>query len=581
MDQVSEVREKIDLVSLISEYLPLKKAGRNFKMNCPFHGEKTPSFVVSPERQIWHCFGCGKGGDAFTFLMEYENMEFPEALRILAKKTNVELRSFGDATQYSQKEKIYDVNKLTKKFYNYLLTKHIVGKPALTYLLEKRKLNKALIDTYSLGYSPRGNLLSNYLIKKKNYNQKDLIDAGLVFSSMGRAYDFFRGRIMFPLSDHRGNIVGFSGRALTDKDQPKYINTKDTIVYHKGNLFFGLDSAKEEIKSKNQAIIVEGEFDVLSCKALGIKNVVAIKGTALTEAQANLLSRFTQKVTLCLDKDKAGFEATKRSLGPLEKNNLTTTIVLLGSKDPDEAIKEDPVAFKKAIKNDMNVYDFLISEIASSYDKKSAEGKKKITEELLPFISQIGNEVVKEHYLKKLADTIETSYEAINREIDKIKREQIKEESIISKTKRARREILEEYLLSLIIQSENPKKIIEKEKKFMSQYKFNVDSLAKILDYLKMYFNKEEKFNPKKFSSIIPNELTDTYNISSIYPLPKFENKEVYYKEIEKIINELLTFHIKNKMEAVSAKLRENKDVNKQRLLQKEFSELVSLLPKS
>ncbi|MEX2012831.1 MAG: DNA primase, partial [Candidatus Levyibacteriota bacterium] len=333
MDDVSRVREKIDIVSFISEYIPLKKAGRNFKAPCPFHNEKSPSFVVSPERQIWHCFGCGKGGDVFTFLMEYDNMEFVEALRTLAKKAGIPLAEGGfDSGVSSKKEKIYQINKLTLDFYQYLLTKHNVGKIALEYLLKERKLTPAIMNTFSLGFSPKvGNALCNYLINKKKYKREDLIEAGLATYQNSRLVDFFRGRIMFPLFDHRDNVVGFAARVLKTQniEGSKYINSRETLVYHKGELFFGLNIAKEEIKREQQAIVVEGELDAISCFMQGVKNVVAIKGTALTEKQAVLIGRFSPKVTLCLDMDSAGFEATKRSLPILEKAGLTTTVIVL------------------------------------------------------------------------------------------------------------------------------------------------------------------------------------------------------------------------------------------------------------
>ena len=585
MDQVSQVREKIDIVSLISEYVSLKKTGRNFKANCPFHSEKTPSFVVSPERQIWHCFGCSKGGDAFTFLMDYENMEFPEALRTLAKKAGVDIGDFSFAKgEYSKKEKIYDLNKVVARFYNFLLTKHPIGKKALSYLLKERNLSLALINTYSLGFSPSDNSLSNYLITKKGIKAFDLFEAGISYSRNGKAFDFFKNRIMFPLSDQRGNIVGFSGRALSDHDQPKYINTKETAVYHKGSLFFGLDHSREEIKKENQAIVVEGEFDCLACFKIGIKNVVAIKGTALTENQANLLARFTDKVTLALDQDTAGFEATKRSLSVLEKNGLTITVIPSKGKDPDEAIKSDWVSFKKALKNDVNVYDYLLTSLISENDRETVEGKKKITDELLPLIFQIGNEVVKEHYIKKLAGSIDTSSDSLNREIEKIKGEKSKNEIFISKKdKRGRREILEEYLLSLIIQNENPKELMESSSKFISLYKFEIPAFAKIIESLKHYFKKHEKLNVKNFSKALPSELVPFFDRSYLLLIPKFEAEAKFLKEIEKVEDELLTFYIKQRVNETGAEIKEktkDKKTADVKNLQKEISRLLLLLPK-
>lgn len=557
MDQVSEIREKIDLPTLISEYIPLKKAGSNFKTNCPFHQEKTPSFVVSPERQIWHCFGCGKGGDAFSFLMEYENMDFPEALRELAKKTGVKLEESGfNKNVSSQKEKIYKLNSLSAKFYNFLLTKHKIGKEAINYLLKKRGLNLSLINTYSLGFSPHDSSLSKFLIDKKGYKKEDLIEAGLSDIRLGKVTDFFRGRIMFPLTDHRGNIVGFSGRSLEDNVQSKYINTKDTVVYHKGSLFFGLDSAKDEIKKKESAIVMEGEFDVLSAFKNGIKNAVAIKGTALTESQANLLSRFTKKVILCLDMDEAGLDATKRSLEQLEKAGLSIDILTLKEKDPDEQLKKDPGVFKKAVKDAQSVYDFLILKTLSTADTKSADSKRKITEELLPIFSHIENEVVKEHYLRTLADKLNTSFDSLLKEIEKIKTQKQKEEIVvIQKDKKPRRETLEQFYLSLFLQNENPKDFLEKEKDFLKGYEFESLAVGRIFEAALPYFEKNTKPNLKKFAQKLPQELIAALDLSFLYPLPKFESQELADHYLIKVKEELEFYKTKSEKISQIAKI--------------------------
>ena len=587
MDQASDVREKIDIVSFISEYLPLKKAGRNFKANCPFHNEKSASFMVSPERQIWHCFGCQKGGDVFTFLMDYENMEFPEALRALAKKAGVDLKSFSfDNQLLSEKEKIYSLNRHALKFYQYILLKHPLGKKAMDYLKEKRDLSDKLIETFSLGVSPSsGSALSNYLIDKKGYKKQDLYLAGLAFENGGRTVDFFRGRLMFPLSDHRGNIVGFSARILDENsDSPKYINTKETSVYHKGSLFFGLDNAKDEIKIKQQAILVEGEFDVITCFKEGIRNVVAIKGTALTENQVTLLSRFTPKITLCLDMDEAGFEATKRSLPIIEKKSLTTTIVVMqNGKDPDEAIKNNPGAFKKALKEDIGVYDFLIAKLLSIYDRKTSVGKGKIVEEMKPLLGAIGNEVVKEHYIKKLSKEIDTSLESVTKEIDKYHEVQKAEKvSVGTQDKRKRREVLEEYLIALIVQSQDINLALEKANKILLDYKFHIPSYQKIMEFMTQVLKKVGKFDGKKISNGLPNELLKSFDSCYLFPLPGFNNEEKYFDELEKMANELFEIDIKDKRKEISQKIKENEENEDEvEKLNKEYSHLSSLLPKS
>lgn len=545
MDEVSAVREKIDIVSFIAEYLPLKKYGRNFKVPCPFHNEKSPSFVVSPERQIWHCFGCGKGGDAFTFLMEYENMEFVEALRTLAKKAGVALTERGfEPGQSFKKDNIYSINKLALDFYHYLLVNHNVGKTALEYLLKTRKLSPAILDTFSLGFSPSaGNALCNFLINKKKYKREDLIDAGLATYHNGRLVDFFRGRIMFPLFDHRDNVVGFAARVLQSKDieGSKYINSRETLVYHKGEMFFGLNIAKEEIKKLQQAIVVEGELDVISCFMNGVKNAVAIKGTALTEKQATLIGRFSPKVSLCLDMDSAGFEATKRSLPILEKAGLTTTVIVLpNGKDPDDAAREDIISFKKAVKEDIGVYDFMLSSFVEKFDIGTVDGKKKITDEMLPLIANIQNEIVKEHYIKKLSREIDISEQSLFKQMEKSKKaDKSLSFSVSKKDKRERKEIVEEYLMALIVQSGDVKKYFNKTMFLLEGYEFKEASYGKIIDRLRKFLDENSTLKIEEFARIIPGELLATLDIWMLLPLPKFADELSFEEEIDKMGQEL------------------------------------------
>ena len=597
MDDVARIRERIDIVSLISEYIPLKKMGRNFKALCPFHTEKTASFVVSPERQIWHCFGgCAKGGDAFTFLMEYEKLEFIEALRILAKKTGVELGSSNfQAGLSARKEKIYILNKIALEFYHFVLTKHPAGKQAINYLLNERKIDIRLIETFKLGFSPKsGTSLSNYLINKKKFKKQDLLEASLAFTKSdlafekdGKVFDFFKNRVMFPLFDHRGNVVGFSGRAIdTNYYGGKYINTRETLVYHKGSMFFGLNMAKDEIKKQDRAIVVEGEFDAISLYSLGFKNVIAIKGTALTEDQVNLLSRFTKTISLCFDQDQAGYEATKRSVSVLEKKGFSiSAVVITNGKDADEAIKNDPFAFKKAVKDSYSVYDYIFDHTFALLNKNSIDSKRQISNELLPIIHNIENEIVKEHYLKKLCFALETSYESLTKELERIAKKEIINKDIVfdKKYKRSRKEVLEEYLLALIIQNENPKEALEKAKKILEDYKFEVLPFQKIIIHIIRYCEKQERFDGSKFLALLPQELVQAFDACFLFPLPKFANNIKIKEEVEKVARELRALFLRNKIQLIAQNLKnEEKDQNsrKKESLEKELSSLISLLSK-
>lgn len=583
MDEVAQIREKIDIVSFISEFIPLKKAGRNFKANCPFHTEKSPSFMVNPERQIWHCFGCQKGGDIYSFLMEYERLEFPEALRMLAKRTGIVLPERpSQIAQGSKKEKIYQLNHLAREYYHFVLTRHSAGQKARDYL-EERGVTPKIIETFMLGFAPdAGNALTKYLIDKKLFPSLDLIDAGLAIQYTERVRDFFRGRLIFPLVDHRDNVVGFSGRVL-DKNATtaKYINTRDTLVYHKGDHVYGLNITKEAIRKANQVIICEGEFDVISCFHHGIANVVGVKGTALTENQVNLLARYAAKITFCFDGDKAGQEAIKRSLLVVEKKGLMPTVIEIPSgKDPDDALRADPGLFKKAAREDTGVYDYLLKKAVAAVNPETAEGKKQISDELLPLISAIKNEIIKEHYLRKSASLLETSYDSITKEMEHLT---IKEHKAAIKTlspvKRPKEEILEEYLLSLIIQSDDPKAVAQKAVSWLSNSLSKERAYQKILYHLLDHFTKVDSFDSQKFIHSLPIELVTSYDTSLLYPLPHFEDQQKLLSEVEKVASSLRASYTHQKMKqlAKEIKIKETEGLEKEvEELKKEYSRLAS-----
>ncbi|HVA96137.1 MAG TPA: DNA primase [Candidatus Acidoferrales bacterium] len=560
MDQVSQIREKIDIVSFISEFIQLKKAGRNFKANCPFHGEKTPSFVVSPERQIWHCFGCGKGGDIYTFLMEYERLEFPEALRTLAKRAGVELQTQErDSGLATQKERLYQINSLTKEYYHYVLTKHPAGKRALAYL-KNRGVSEKIIDTFMLGFAPTRNALTKYLLNKKKFVREDLVAAGVVFQRGYDVVDFFRGRLMFPLIDHRDNVVGFAGRIL-DKDETtsKYINTRETLIYHKGEQFYGLNVTKDAIRRTNQAIIVEGEFDVISCFENGIANVVAVKGTALTESQVNLLGRFAQKITFCFDGDKAGQEAIKRSLAVVEKKGLTPTVIEIpGGKDPDEALQKEPGLFKKAAHEDVNIYDYLFEKTLASVAIETVDGKKQFADLLLPVIATVKNEIIKEHYIKKISSELDTSYESIVRELEKIQQPRVtKQQEVQEKQKRSKEELLEEYLLALIVQNEAPKKALEHAMNVLTEVMPKERAYHKIMDHLLSHFAKQTNFDSNSFGEGLPKELVPTYDTCFLVALPHFIDEEHVLEEVRKTAMQLRRVYIQKKLKALAVEIKQ------------------------
>ena len=421
MSDIDEIKSRLNIVDVIGKRVTLKKTGRNFKGLCPFHNEKTPSFIVSPERESWHCFGCQKGGDIFAFVMEYDHVDFVEALEELAELAGVKLtRRTGDTPESKQKQKIFEVNHLASEYYQYILTKHPLGGKALDYL-KNRGVSDKSIKTFGLGYSPNSwDALSNYL-KKKGYDSQILDVAGL--TSHGR-YDMFRGRVMFTLKDHRGNVVGFSGRVLDPAvKEAKYINTSETPVYTKSRILFGLDVTKAAIQKEHEAIVMEGELDLISSFQAGISNVIAIKGSALTEGHVNLIRRYTEKLVFALDSDLAGDAASRRGIEIADRAGLDMRVVILPSgKDPDEAVRENASAVKKAIQEAVPIYDYFISSAVKRFDTSSAFGKKKVSEELLPILAKIENPIVQGHYIKKLGNTLDTTEETIMESMRRLSR---------------------------------------------------------------------------------------------------------------------------------------------------------------
>jgi DNA primase len=558
VDQLDEIRSKIDIVQLISEYLPLKKSGRNFKALCPFHSEKTPSFIVSPERQIWKCFGCGLGGDIFKFLMEYEKMEFGEALRTLAKRAGVKLAPYRPGPQEEEKEKLYQINHLASEFYHYLLF-HPIGKKALDYILG-RGIKIESLKLFKIGYAPSFPFsLQKFLAGKKGYNIADLFKTGLVVRQKEKVIDFFRDRLIFPLRDHRGNVVGFSGRIIGaggEKSGPKYINTPETLVYHKGELLYGLEITKEKIKKENQAVIVEGELDLISSYQIGIENIVAIKGSALTEPQLKLLKRFCESICLALDQDIAGDMASRRGIEIADSYNFLIKVVRIPQgKDPDELARKDPSLLKKAIKEAIPVYDFFIDSAFLRFKGNTPDEKRKIGEEVLPVLAKISDEIIKNYYLKLLARRLEVSEEAVLAQLNKIKEEPVFSRRQFSKREernKTRREILEEYLFSLSFQKREPEILIKKEIKEL----IKTPHLIRIIEVLEEFFKKEKgRFKSEDFVKNLPSELLEIFNNFYLRDLKNIDDEAWVKREIERTLLELEKITLKEELKNLSREI--------------------------
>lgn len=410
--QVDEIKSKLDIVDVIQEYIQLKPAGANWKANCPFHNEKTPSFMVSRDKQIFHCFGCGEGGDVFTFVQKIENVDFPEALNLLAQKAGVKLKKL-DPAMGSQKTKLMDICRLAAEFFHKALLSSREGQLARDYVA-KRKLSPETLEEFKIGYAPDSwDLLLN-LLRRRGYQDNDIFLAGLeVKNGRGQLYDRFRQRLMFPINDNHGNVVGFTGRILDSSKENqggKYVNTPQTLIYNKSLVVYGLDKAKQEIKKQDLAVVVEGNMDVIASHQAGVKNVIASSGTALTLEQLKILQRYTNNIALCFDADLAGQTAAERGIDTALSLGINVRIITLPKdlngqavKDPDDCIKQGVGYWQEAIKKSQQVMEFYFAKVFQRFDPNDSVGKKEIAAKLLKQIAKLPSRLEQNHWLGQLS----------------------------------------------------------------------------------------------------------------------------------------------------------------------------------
>ena len=453
---ISEIKGRLSILDVVQPYVPLTKAGRNYKGLCPFHNEKTPSFMVSPELGMFKCFGCGVGGDLFEFIQQIEGVDFSEALKILGDKAGVEVKSSkkdqAAAAAESLRDRLVAINALATEFYHYILTKHQIGKKALNYL-HKRGIADKTIKDFKLGYAPNSWQSVGDFLVKRGKRLEDVLAVGLVIrGDSGRTHDRFRGRIMIPFINLLGEVVGFTGREIVG-GEPKYLNSPESSLFTKSNFLFGLNASRLEIKKAEQAVLVEGHFDFLAPYQAGFKNLVAAGGTALTLGQLNLLKRYTKNINLCFDGDKAGDLAMRRAINLAERLGFNVRLVILPPefKDPDECVQKDPEAFAKAIKSPLNAYDFYLQSAAKRLDLTDVVGKKEAGAFLLPLLREIANPIEQSHYLQKVAEMLAVSVEVVTKSmrtaVPEREFETAQEEKVITGLPR------EDLLLSLLLKS--------------------------------------------------------------------------------------------------------------------------------
>lgn len=416
------MKERSDIVEIVSGYVSLKKAGRNYVGLCPFHSEKTPSFTVSPDRQMYHCFGCGVGGDVFSFIETQEGLTFPEAVKRLAERAGVELPAnvgpAGQKRSIDDRKALLSVNADAEEYFKQELFGP-AGSAARSYL-EKRGLSESVINDFGLGYSrPEWDGLLRHL-KQKGYAPAIIEKAGLIIkrSDGDGYYDRFRGRIMFPIRDVAGNIIAFGGRVMDDS-LPKYMNSPETPLYSKSNTLYGLDRAKDEARKLGYFLVVEGYLDAIACHQYGARNAVATLGTALTEGHLRLLRRFAQKIVMVFDPDPAGIRATLKSLDLFAGSGMKVNVLSLpGGDDPDAFLKRHGYeAFAARLRDSVRLMDFALEHIAAEMPNRTIEEKVKAARKMLELISRLQSNIERDHYFKKAADILDIDEALLRQEM--------------------------------------------------------------------------------------------------------------------------------------------------------------------
>ena len=423
MSVVDEVKQRTDIVEVISQYVSLTKAGRTFRGLCPFHSEKHPSFFVYPEQQSWHCFGaCNMGGDVFSFIMKKEGLDFGEALRLMAEKAGVSLPSrFEPTVKRDEKERLYQINEAAAQYFHDLLLNSTAGEKARNYVAN-RGLSPETITSFQLGYSPSSWEALKQRLTDIGYIKDELLAAGLIIETeAGGSHDRFRNRLMFPVYDIKGHITGFGARALDDS-LPKYLNSPQTIVFDKSSSLYGINLATQAIRAQDMAMIVEGFMDVITAHQHGFNNVIASMGTSVTENQVSTLKRLTKNIVLALDADTAGEQAMLRGVG--YENTLDAevkVIILPRGRDPDDVIREDATMWQYLLKEALPVIDYTFNIVTPGLDLTTAKDKTLAVGKLLPIIAEIKDPVRQAHYLQKLASLVNVTEHRLEAELKRIK----------------------------------------------------------------------------------------------------------------------------------------------------------------
>ena len=586
---IDEVRQTNDIVDVISQYVRLKRSGRNYFGLCPFHNEKSPSFSVSPEKQIFHCFGCGVGGNVFTFLTKIEGINFVEAVQQLAERSNIQLPTLEnnmDSAREELKAKVYKVNEFTAKYYHENLYKP-ESKIAQEYI-KKRKLSNETLKSFQIGFSGKFDELYQEL-KKQGFGEREILESGLVNKNeRGQFIDRYRNRLMFPICDVRGRVIAFGGRVLDDS-KPKYINSPENVVYSKGRHLFGLNVAKK-YDIKKRLLIVEGYMDVISLHQRGIHNVVASLGTALTQQQGYLLRNNTEQIVLSYDSDEAGQTAKVRAMEILQNMGCDIRVLQMeGAKDPDEfVIKYGNARFQNLVDKAISVIEFKVKILRQSLNLENTNDKIKFLNEIAKIISKIENNMEKEIYIEKIAKEYDVSKEAIYAEVNKMRYRDSKDEKVLNKARPVIKHIeknelaevsestkkRENTILAILLLGDiNIYQIIKQNIK-IEDFKYDIDNkIAR-----KLY--EEFENGNSNINSIIDNLSEEEQN-----HITMIMAEDYGIDDVEKAIDDIIQTYEKEKLNERKLEileLLEEKQIeeNEKKKLEKELSDIIIRLAK-
>ncbi len=587
MDSViEEIKQRLDIVDVISSYIKLEKAGANYRALCPFHSEKKPSFFVSPARQIWHCFGaCNEGGDIFKFVMKIEGVEFGDALRILAKRAGVELKPRDPVLQTARK-RLYDICEIAAKFFEKQLSSSKKGSEVKEYLY-KRGIKDESIYEWRLGYAPDVKDALSKFLKSRGFKEEEIIKAGLAVRKDGEGiYDRFRSRIIFPIFDLNSQVIGFGGRIFGKENEvAKYMNIPNTLLYDKSKVLYGLNKSKMFIRQEDNCVLVEGYIDAIMSYQAGAKNVVAVSGTALTPFHLRILKRYTNNLTTSFDMDIAGNSATKRGIDLAQKEEFNIRVVIMPKGlDPADIILQHPEDWENLVKSARSIMEFYFESAFSSHDASTAEGKKEISNILIPVIANIPNKIEQSHWIgelsKKLGVPEKSIEEEINRQAQKIEKENsLQEETFASSSEKgleyeskSRKEKIEQRIFLIIFTfPEFLENIKDSYKKLFSlKGRTLCDNLIKEKDE----FLKE----PEKLK--VASDVKDFFDylwFKKEIGRETLRDKKESERELKELLNELKKMSLRDELESISQEIKklegEGNKNEVQKLVQK-FNEL-------